>query len=81
MVNKCAEKAEQVCKSYPNCYGCNAFRNPTNYDKIKHMSIDEVADMIRCFVMCDTCPASNFCDTDVDCGETFKKWLESEAEE
>lgn len=26
----CIENVENTCKSYPKCYGCNSFRNPTN---------------------------------------------------
>lgn len=32
----CKEHAELRCDSYPNCYGCNAFANPTNFDRIKY---------------------------------------------
>ena len=31
----CKEHAESRCDSYPHCYGCNAFANPTNFDRIK----------------------------------------------
>lgn len=33
----CSEHAESRCDCYPHsCYGCNAFVNPTNFDRIKH---------------------------------------------
>ena len=33
----CKEHAESKCDCYPyHCYGCNAFENPTNFDRIKH---------------------------------------------
>jgi hypothetical protein len=32
----CKEHAELRCDSYPNCYGCNAYANPTNFDRIKY---------------------------------------------
>ena len=35
--------AESHCKLYPRCYGCNAFRNPTNADRIRSMSDEELA--------------------------------------
>lgn len=41
---KCIEKAEDHCKSYPRCYGCNAYREPTNADCIRAMSDEELAD-------------------------------------
>lgn len=42
----CKEHAESRCDCYPNhCYGCNAFANPTNFDRIKYeisqMSMEE----------------------------------------
>lgn len=42
-MERCMENAESHCKSYPHCYGCNAFRNPTNADRIRHMSDEELA--------------------------------------
>ena len=39
---KCIEKAEDHCKSYPRCYGCNAYREPTNADHIRAMSDEEL---------------------------------------
>ena len=39
---KCIEKAEDHCKSYPRCYGCNAYREPTNADRIRAMSDEEL---------------------------------------
>lgn len=39
---KCIEKAEGHCKSYPRCYGCNAYRDPTNADRIRAMSDEEL---------------------------------------
>ena len=39
---KCIEKAEDHCKSYPRCYGCNAYREPTNSDRIRAMTDDEL---------------------------------------
>lgn len=42
-MERCIENAESHCKSYPRCYGCNAFRNPTNADRIRAMSDAELA--------------------------------------
>ena len=41
-MTKCIEKAEDHCKSYPRCYGCNAYREPTNADRIRAMSDEEL---------------------------------------
>ena len=40
---RCMVDAESHCKLYPRCYGCNAFRNPTNADRIRSMSDVELA--------------------------------------
>ena len=33
----CKEHAELRCDCYPDrCYGCNAFANPTNFDRFKY---------------------------------------------
>ena len=42
-MKKCMVNAESHCKLYPRCYGCNAFRNPTNADRIRSMSDEELA--------------------------------------
>lgn len=43
---KCIENAESHCKSYPRCYGCNAYREPTNADRIHAMADEELAKFI-----------------------------------
>ena len=42
-MKKCMVNAESHCKLYPRCYGCNAFRNPTNADRIRSMADEELA--------------------------------------
>ena len=42
-MRRCMVNAESHCKLYPRCYGCNAFRNPTNADRIRSMSDEELA--------------------------------------
>lgn len=42
-MEKCIEKAESYCKSYPRCYGCGAYREPTNADRIRSMSDEGIA--------------------------------------
>ena len=65
----------------------------TNYERIKNMTIDEMADAIAKGVSCDPCdycPFSKYhCDAtecynrcyDFEDSEIIQKWLESEAEE
>lgn len=59
----------------------------TNCDRIKSMSVDEMAVCFSKFLQCDNCLARDFCDKinscdDVSvmmsCSQRFKKWLESE---
>ena len=42
-MKRCMVDAESHCKLYPRCYGCNAFRNPTNADRIRSMTDEELA--------------------------------------
>ena len=42
-MKKCMVNAESHCKLYPRCYGCIAFRNPTNADRIRSMTDEELA--------------------------------------
>lgn len=56
----------------------------TNYEKIKAMSVEEMAEFINTDADdCINCPAFVFCDTvsDGSCHAIIEKWLESEAEE
>ena len=62
----------------------------TNYDRIKQMSIDEMARDLSDYVRCSNCFAEELCneldnsDSDklftMKCEQKFKMWLESEAE-
>lgn len=64
-MEKCIEKAESYCKSYPRCYGCNAYREPTNADRIRSMSDEELCKMLTIGTGgfdCGTCRDSNECD-------------------
>ena len=52
--------------------------NPqTNYDRIKNMSIEEMAEFFGDRCSCDICPVNAGLDT---CPVAYLKWLESEAE-
>ena len=65
---RCMVDAESHCKLYPRCYGCNAFRNPTNADRIRSMSDEELAEFLCSFRSCDAdeyicegCKAAKYC--------------------
>lgn len=53
----------------------------TNYEKIKSMSVEEMAEFMYENCLCACCP---YCDGGLchcDCKDGHKKWLESEVEE
>ena len=56
----------------------------TNYERIKNMTVDEMAEFLTDSIVCEECPAYDFCDTEdatyENCPKFFKKWLESESE-
>lgn len=58
----------------------------TNFEKIKNMSIKELADKISWLIKdCDDCPIREFCNYEIQksktCLGTWKQWLKSEVEE
>lgn len=55
----------------------------TNYEKIKAMSVEKMAERIRKLTTdCEDCPAKGYCVLDFKtCKETVQEWLESEVEE
>ena len=75
-MERCIENAESHCKSYPRCYGCGAFRNPTNADRIRVMSDEELAEFISncgCLDHARDCRES--------CTDCALEWLKQPAEE
>ena len=46
MKNVCLRKAEYWCETYPHCSGCLAYGIPTNADRIRSMSDEEIADFL-----------------------------------
>ena len=55
----------------------------TNFEKIKQMSVEEMANYISTNVTCNNCKIINTCENiDGDtCSGIFKYWLENEVEE
>ena len=49
-MERCMENAESYCKSYPRCCGCGAFRTPTNADRIREMSDEELAELFGAII-------------------------------
>lgn len=74
----------KACYRLADSYGFNA--RPTQFDRIKDMSIDELADLLArrkfsCMSFCKQCDACNqhtFCYP--FCVQGIKKWLESEVQ-
>lgn len=57
----------------------------TNFEKIKNMSIDELAEKLNESFACDRCPIEEFCDENnsdpySSCTTIWEKWLKSEVE-
>ena len=88
---KCIEKAEDHCKSYPRCYGCTAYREPTNADRIRAMNDEELAEFLTHInpTNCQDCAFSHgwCCQPDSGdysdfekCKEGRKRWLQQPAE-
>ena len=69
-MKRCLEKADRmICPDYPEkCTKCRAFREPTNADRIRAMTDEELADVLRGFA---TKPMQG----------SFLKWLQQPAEE
>ena len=62
----------------------------TNYERIKAMSVEEMAVCFSKFSQCDNCLAGDFCDkinnrddesVMMSCSQRFKQWLEQEVSE
>ena len=79
MREKCMEKEEHTCKSYPNCNGCNAYRKPTNYDRLMNMSIEELAELLN-GTPCNCCKLESNQNCSIPCLIGIKQWLESEVQ-
>lgn len=85
----CREHAESRCDCYPhNCYGCNAFVNPTNFDRIKYdIRMMNIGDFIEFCggkscnnIICKYIPLKNghcYSNDDYDCGKCIVEYLKS----
>ena len=89
-MERCIENAEGHCKSYPRCYGCNMFREPTNADRIRAMSDEELAAFLDTWGCCHHCIEHErlsdnrwFSDERCDekCVEHCLEWLKQPAQE
>lgn len=83
-MEKCIEKAESYCKSYPRCYGCGAYREPTNADRIREMSDEELASWMMLAVDTGACndlgiPSWENCEG--KCELCILRWLKQPAKD
>lgn len=82
---KCGECGKPYSANSNYAEKCKDFEKKkiTNFERIKQMSIEEMADYIACRMCCSTCPIKPVCIHDhvIGCRNVFRKWLESEAEE
>lgn len=51
-----------------------------NYEQIKNMTIDEMAELLYNFTLCSKCPATSSCNIDLSCHKTIELWLQEECE-
>lgn len=54
----------------------------TNFEKIKNMSVKELAEKLNESFACDRCPINDLCDSIVggNCTKVWIEWLKSEVE-
>lgn len=54
----------------------------TNYDRIRNMSVTEMAENLSCRILCGYCPCTQLCNKHkkISCVDTFKIWLKSEVD-
>lgn len=54
----------------------------TNFEKLKNMNMDELAEKLNESFACDHCPIGDFCDkinsTHTSCMSVWEEWLKSE---
>ena len=92
-MKRCLENADRmICPDYPEkCRFCGAFREPTNADRIRAMSDEEIAEYVcrnsintLCDIICGgECNAISTLKRSGDwaCKEIVMKWLQQPAEE
>jgi hypothetical protein len=88
----CSEHEEWKCGNYPHlCYGCNAFANPTNFDRIKYEVLR--MDMEKFIEFCGGNNCGNIICSEIpmkyaycyngnarDCGKCIREYLERKPE-
>ena len=76
----CYLKDEKPCYECNACFKGSNFRaiktiKPTNYERIKNMSVEELAQLLNNFRACSRCPkCGNNCFPNLN----IEQWLESE---
>lgn len=69
-------------ETFPEVGGCPAYKKPTNYDRIRNMSVEEMAELFLHNYKCNKC-AFNFLTIacNGNCFEGITKWLKTEVME
>lgn len=57
----------------------------TNFEKLKNMSVDQLAEKLNESLVCYCCPIKEFCNEcdstpELDCIDICKEWLKSEVQ-
>ncbi len=76
---------KDICKfSVESMYECEHFADGTiknQYDRIRNMSVEEMASKIVEKIDCKMCPVKNTCNLWQSCEHEMIEWLESEVTE
>lgn len=85
----CAYGIEQDCNECRICSNKDSVKKITNYEKIKGMSIEGLADfllkiidpsIVQCMMGEGICKWEDYPTHDKGCKDCFKEWLESECD-
>lgn len=79
--DSCVKKND--CIGYGKTPCCGAYvseKKPTNADRIRSMSDEELADFVGTYFSCEYNCAAMTDNCDQNCGKVILEWLQSEAE-
>lgn len=81
-MKRCTERAEISCPNYPElCNKCGAYREPTNADRIRAMSDEELAEFLCSVYDDDFDKRIEDCTIPYYDQYSIKEWLKQPAEE
>ena len=80
---RCVVCGREIPEGRQYCVICGykADKKQTNYDRIRNMSVEELASKIVEIIDCKMCPVKNTCETWQSCEHEIIKWLGAEVTE